>query len=345
VASSVYFHDKNNDGCITTEADTNDPDSLEVIQRFWYYPFGMAMQGLRDWATEPGQWYRYNGKERDTVSGWHEYGFRWYIDEIGRFAGVDPIADQFPWVSVFNYAENEPVGHIDLWGLQKTVYEMRQDQKFGSAEYKNKTSAQRLQEAGDEAKVISAGLTIATVGGMTLGAGGTALTWALGNPVTATQVVGTTGQMAVGALDEGNQVQLPGPWDDWGRAGGKLLRGATRGGVEAAEGAAKEGSKYLYHYTSKEAAQSISQQGLKVGRDGFSYLTNKGNLSPLQAQIELALPANRALPNSILRIDASGLSPSLIRRVSGNLPGYGAGGGTEFLFNQHIPANLIKVIK
>jgi RHS repeat-associated protein len=128
VASSVYFHDKNNDGCITTEADTNDPDSLEIIQRFWYYPrhggqaFGMAMQGLRDWATEPGQWYRYNGKERDTVSGWYEYGFRWYIDEIGRFAGVDPIADQFPWVSVYNYAENEPVGHIDLHGLQKVVY-------------------------------------------------------------------------------------------------------------------------------------------------------------------------------------------------------------------------------
>ncbi len=38
---------------------------------------------------------------------------------IGRFAGVDPIAAQFPHVSVFNYAENEPVGHIDLWGLQK----------------------------------------------------------------------------------------------------------------------------------------------------------------------------------------------------------------------------------
>ena len=109
--------------------------------------------------------------------------------------------------------------------------------------------------------------------------------------------------------------------------------------------AAKEESKYLYHYTSKEAAEAISQQGLKVGRDGFSYLTNKGGLSPLQAQIELALPANRALPNSILRIDASGLNPALIRRVSGNLPGYGAGGGTEFLFNQQIPANLIKVKK
>ena len=70
-----------------------------------------------------------------------------------------------------------------------------------------------------------------------------------------------------------------------------------------------------------------------------------GNLSPLQAQIGLALPANRALPNSILRIDASGLNPALIRRVSGNLPGYSAGGGTEFLFYQNIPENLIKIVK
>jgi RHS repeat-associated protein len=156
VASSVYFHDKNNDGCITTEADTNDPDSLEVIQRFWYYPrhggqaFGMAMQGLRDWATEPGQWYRYNGKERDTVSGSYEYGARWYIDEIGRFAGVDPIADQFPWVSVYNYAENEPVGHIDLWGLQK----VKRKENDGSFTLETVTvTAKRLETTSDEKSV------------------------------------------------------------------------------------------------------------------------------------------------------------------------------------------------
>lgn len=38
---------------------------------------------------------------------------------IGRFTGVDPIADQFAWVSPFNYAENSPIAHIDLHGLQK----------------------------------------------------------------------------------------------------------------------------------------------------------------------------------------------------------------------------------
>jgi hypothetical protein len=105
------------------------------------------------------------------------------------------------------------------------------------------------------------------------------------------------------------------------------------------------GGKYLYHYTSAVAARSISKTGLRTGKDGFLYLTNKGTLSPLQAQVELALPANRALPNSILRIDASGLKPSIIRNVQGNLPGMGAGGGTEFLFNQNISANLIKIIK
>jgi len=79
----------------------------------------MDMEGLSTWDTEPGQWYRYNGKERDTLSGWTEYGARWYDARIGRFTGVDPISDQFPHVSVFNYAENEPVSNIDLWGLQK----------------------------------------------------------------------------------------------------------------------------------------------------------------------------------------------------------------------------------
>jgi len=42
-----------------------------------------------------------------------------YDPAIARFTGVDPIADQFAWASVYNYAENEPVRHIDLHGLQK----------------------------------------------------------------------------------------------------------------------------------------------------------------------------------------------------------------------------------
>jgi hypothetical protein len=35
---------------------------------------------------------------------------------------VDPISDEFAFVSVYNYAENSPIGNIDLWGLQKLDY-------------------------------------------------------------------------------------------------------------------------------------------------------------------------------------------------------------------------------
>ena len=47
------------------------------------------------------------------------YGVRMYDPAIARFTGVDPISDEFPWVSTYNYAENEPVANIDLHGLQK----------------------------------------------------------------------------------------------------------------------------------------------------------------------------------------------------------------------------------
>ena len=40
------------------------------------------------------------------------------MPEIGRFSGVDPVASKFPHVSVYNYAENSPIGNLDLWGLQ-----------------------------------------------------------------------------------------------------------------------------------------------------------------------------------------------------------------------------------
>ena len=63
--------------------------------------------------------YRYNGKELLEEHGYYFYGFRIYDPAIGRFPSADPIADEFPWVSVYNYAENEPIANIDLHGLQK----------------------------------------------------------------------------------------------------------------------------------------------------------------------------------------------------------------------------------
>jgi hypothetical protein len=57
---------------------------------------------------------------------WYHYGFRVYDPAIGRFPSLDPISDRFPHVSPYNYAENEPVGSIDLWGLQRWMVNGRE---------------------------------------------------------------------------------------------------------------------------------------------------------------------------------------------------------------------------
>lgn len=39
---------------------------------------------------------------------------------------MDPISDEFPHLSTFNYASNDPISNIDLWGLQGVKYYVNQ---------------------------------------------------------------------------------------------------------------------------------------------------------------------------------------------------------------------------
>ena len=117
------FSDFNQNGRIDLEEE--DPatplNEFEVTQESHYYPFGMNHDGPWYATVAPENKYLYNGKELNTDYDIKlmDYGARWYDGAIGRFTGVDPIAEDFPWVTVYNYAENEPVGSIDLWGLQR----------------------------------------------------------------------------------------------------------------------------------------------------------------------------------------------------------------------------------
>jgi RHS repeat-associated protein len=106
--------------------------TVTFLEEAHYYPFGMQMEGIGAAAVTQNK-YKYNGKELNDDFGlnWYNYGKRWYDPSIGRFPTIDPLADTFNFVTPYNYAENEPVAHIDLWGLQKLKPNMQPIEKPG----------------------------------------------------------------------------------------------------------------------------------------------------------------------------------------------------------------------
>ena len=146
-----------------TLSDNNQNFSLDLgdLNEYHYYPFGLLMEGnntlLGNWngynaglsLGRYGYSYFYNAKEWNTDNGlnWYDYGKLWYDPTLGRFPSVDPIIDEFPYLTPYNYASNDPVKNIDLWGLQGVSAVIRQKVEALSAWLaSDKPTLQKIQD-------------------------------------------------------------------------------------------------------------------------------------------------------------------------------------------------------
>lgn len=72
-----------------------------------------------------GYRYFFNGQEADNEvlgeGALHAFEYRMHDTRIGRFWSVDPLAGKFPWNSVYAFAENSPIGFLELEGLEAVV--------------------------------------------------------------------------------------------------------------------------------------------------------------------------------------------------------------------------------
>ncbi len=140
--------------------------------------------------------------------------------------GVDPISDQFAFVSVYNYAENSPIKHIDLHGLQKIMFDVTwfdpgiraatRGKSFEEIKAMRDEYAGHLERYGEAVTYgISAGAGMAWLGIRGLPAVGR---YVFSNPATSLIAAKTAGEFAIGLFDEAGQLQLLGGFDDAGRA-------------------------------------------------------------------------------------------------------------------------------
>jgi RHS repeat-associated protein len=90
--------------------------------------------------------YGFNGKENDNevkgVGNQQDYGMRIYDPRLGRFLSVDPLTQQYPYYSPYQFAGNMPIWATDLDGAEPSLSTSAFKLIFGSPDgYSNPKTA------------------------------------------------------------------------------------------------------------------------------------------------------------------------------------------------------------
>ncbi len=112
-----------------TYSDFNGNGSIEpgteILQERNTYPFGLEHKGYNGNINGTESNYQtYLGQEMNKELGlnWLTFRHRNYMPEIGRFFGVDPITEEYHYITPYQFASNNPVWKIELEGV---VFQIR----------------------------------------------------------------------------------------------------------------------------------------------------------------------------------------------------------------------------
>jgi RHS repeat-associated protein len=95
-------------------------DQAQIISYEEYSPYGNSTyQAVRS-QTETAKRYRYTGKERDSETGFHFHGARYYATWLGKWLSCDPLG-LVDGLSLFTYVSCNPVRLNDPTGRQQAA--------------------------------------------------------------------------------------------------------------------------------------------------------------------------------------------------------------------------------
>src|SRR6266487_1491228 len=97
-----------------------------IIEEDHYYAYGLKIAAISSQKLgDPNEGFLdnknlYNDKELfdDADLDWYDYGFRNYDAQIGRFTQLDPLTWDYPELTNYQYASDEPIANVDMDGLE-----------------------------------------------------------------------------------------------------------------------------------------------------------------------------------------------------------------------------------
>ncbi len=94
----------------------------EVTERYQFSAFGLRTILNPDFTvrsdSECAMEFAFQGQFEDLETGWLNYGYRYYLPPLGRWACKDPIGE-LGGVNLYAMVDNHPVNSVDLFGLDE----------------------------------------------------------------------------------------------------------------------------------------------------------------------------------------------------------------------------------
>jgi RHS repeat-associated protein len=104
----------------------------QVTQTINYLPYGETWVDIQTFNMIDYNLgvYLFNGKEKDSETGYNYFGARYYDDERISWLSVDPLSDKYPNLSPYAYCANNPVNLVDPDGMQIDDYKIYSNGKI-----------------------------------------------------------------------------------------------------------------------------------------------------------------------------------------------------------------------
>lgn len=97
-------------------------ENRDIVSAQDYYPYGEILRSYTTGADINSK-YKFTEKERDTETNYDYFGARYYDSDLGKWLSVDPMSSFRPWLSPYNYCQNNPLLRIDPTGMLDTRLE------------------------------------------------------------------------------------------------------------------------------------------------------------------------------------------------------------------------------